>query len=126
MQRRTYAVFFTLLLSASLATAQTKIKPGFNLFSPDQDVQVGQQSAAQAMQQMPILNDRTVTDYVNRIALGWKKSNYDVKTLLRDVFTSPEFLQTAAYRSLVKTQTELMVHVARALEAPQRFDRRKR
>jgi len=58
-------------------------------------------------------------DYVNRIAAGWKKSGFDVKTLMRDVFTSPEFLQPVAYRSLVKSPTELMVHVARALEAPQ-------
>jgi uncharacterized protein (DUF1800 family) len=58
-------------------------------------------------------------DYVNRIATGWKKSNYDIKTLMRDVFMSPEFLQPLAYRSLVKSPTEVMVHIARALEAPQ-------
>ena len=58
-------------------------------------------------------------DYVARIASSWKKSGYDVKTLMRDVFTSPEFLQPLAYRSLVKSPTEVMVHVARALEAPQ-------
>jgi len=58
-------------------------------------------------------------DYVNRIAAGWKKSNYDIKTLMRDVFMSPEFLQPVAYRSLVKSPTEVMVHLARALDAPQ-------
>lgn len=58
-------------------------------------------------------------DYVNRIAAGWKKSNYDIKTLMRDALMSPEFLQPAAYRSLVKSPTEVMVHTARALEAPQ-------
>ncbi|MDQ6858612.1 MAG: DUF1800 domain-containing protein [Chloroflexota bacterium] len=57
--------------------------------------------------------------YVVRIAAGWKKSGYDVKSLMRDVFMSPEFLQPAAYRSLVKSPTEVMVHIARALEAPQ-------
>ncbi len=57
--------------------------------------------------------------YVERIAAGWKKSGYDVKSLMRDVFMSPEFLQPAAYRSLVKSPTEVMVHIARALEAPQ-------
>ena len=57
--------------------------------------------------------------FVDRIAAGWKKSRYDVRTLMRDVFTSPEFLQPAAYRSLVKSPIEMMVHVARALEAPQ-------
>jgi uncharacterized protein (DUF1800 family) len=38
---------------------------------------------------------------------------------MRDVFMSPEFLQPTAYRSLVKSPTEVMVHIARALEAPQ-------
>ena len=58
-------------------------------------------------------------EYVTRIAADWKKSGYDVKTLMRDVFLSPEFLQPVAYRSLVKSPTEVMVHIARALEAPQ-------
>ncbi|MEA2661142.1 MAG: hypothetical protein QOH08_714, partial [Chloroflexota bacterium] len=57
--------------------------------------------------------------YVARIAAGWKRSGYDVKTLMRDIFRSPEFLQPVAYRSLVKSPTEVMVHLARALEAPQ-------
>jgi uncharacterized protein (DUF1800 family) len=56
--------------------------------------------------------------YVARIADGWKKSKYDVKTLMRDVFLSPEFLQPTAYRSLVKSPTEVMLHIARALEQP--------
>lgn len=54
-------------LSAAVANAQTKIKPGFNLFSPEQDVEVGQQSAAQAEQQLPIVNDAQINNYVNNI-----------------------------------------------------------
>jgi len=56
---------------------------------------------------------------VKRIADGFRKSKYDMKTLMRDVFTSPEFTQPTAYRTLIKSPTEFMVHVARALEAPQ-------
>jgi uncharacterized protein (DUF1800 family) len=56
--------------------------------------------------------------YVARIADAWKKSKYDVKTLVRDIFMSPEFLQPTAYRALVKSPTEVMIHVARALEQP--------
>src|SRR5438067_239269 len=52
---------------AAIANAQTKLKPGFNLFSPQDDVQIGQQSAAEAEQQLPILNDPQVTAYVNSI-----------------------------------------------------------
>lgn len=56
-----------LALAASVASAQTRIKPGFNLFSEQDDVQIGQQSAQQALQQLPILNDSQVNAYVNRI-----------------------------------------------------------
>ena len=56
-----------LTLSAAIADAQTRIKPGFNLFSPQDDVQVGLQSAQAAEQQLPMLNDAMVNNYVNRI-----------------------------------------------------------
>jgi hypothetical protein len=52
---------------AVIADAQTKLKPGFNLFSPQDDVQIGQQSAIEAEQQLPILNDPQITAYVNSI-----------------------------------------------------------
>jgi len=47
--------------------AQTKIKPGFNLFSVDQDKEIGQKSAAEAERQLPILHDRTVEAFVNAV-----------------------------------------------------------
>src|SRR5581483_5679757 len=53
--------------------------------------------------------------FVARIAASFRKSRYDMKTLMRDVLTSPEFASAAAYRSLVKSPAELMVHTARAL-----------
>ena len=56
-------------------------------------------------------------DYVNRLAGSFKSSKYDLKTLMRDVFKSPEFVSAAAYRSLVKSPTEFMVHALRALGA---------
>jgi uncharacterized protein (DUF1800 family) len=56
-------------------------------------------------------------DYVNRLAANFKKSKYDVKSLMRDVFNSAEFSSPAAYRSLVKSPTEFMVHALRALGA---------
>src|SRR2546423_15042503 len=57
----------TMLRTAAVAEAQTKLKAGFNLFSPEQDVEVGQQSAAEAEQQLPILNDSQVNSYINQI-----------------------------------------------------------
>jgi len=61
------AVLMALMLIPAVASAQTKIKPGFNLFSTQQDVEVGQQSAAEAEQQLPIVQDSAVENYVNRI-----------------------------------------------------------
>src|SRR5258705_6626707 len=56
-----------LLVGAGIADAQTKIKAGFNLFSAQDDVQVGQQSAVEAERQLPMLRDATVQQYVDRI-----------------------------------------------------------
>ena len=42
-------------------------KPGFNVFSAEQEVQLGQQAATDAERQLPMLNDRSVTSYVNTI-----------------------------------------------------------
>jgi uncharacterized protein (DUF1800 family) len=53
--------------------------------------------------------------FVTRIAENFRHSNYDLKTLMRDVFTSPEFLAPRTYRALVKNPTELMVHITKAL-----------
>jgi uncharacterized protein (DUF1800 family) len=57
------------------------------------------------------------TAYVNRLADQFRSSRYDLKTLMRAVFTSPEFSAAQSYRTLVKAPTELMVHAARALNA---------
>ena len=54
-------------LVASAATAQTKIKPGFNLFSTEQDLEIGRQSAAEVESQLPILNDRKAELYINAV-----------------------------------------------------------
>ena len=64
---RPLALALALTLSAAVADAQTSIKSGFNLFSPEQDVQIGQQSAAEAEAQLPVLRDQNVEAYVNRI-----------------------------------------------------------
>jgi predicted Zn-dependent protease len=65
--RPAIALVTVLMLSAGIADAQTKIKAGFNLFSPQDDVNVGQQSAVQAEQQLPILNDAQTNAYLDRI-----------------------------------------------------------
>jgi len=46
---------------------RTQLKPGFNLFSPDQDVEMGRQVSQEAEQQLPIMNNRQAEDYINRL-----------------------------------------------------------
>jgi beta-barrel assembly-enhancing protease len=54
-------------LPAFAVQAQTQFKTGFNLFSVEQDVEIGRQSAIEAEAQLPILNDRSIEAYVNAI-----------------------------------------------------------
>src|SRR4029453_2742162 len=58
-----------LVLCAPLvARAQTKpATPGFNLFSVDQDVEIGRQSAVEAERQLPMLRNANVDRYLGQI-----------------------------------------------------------
>jgi beta-barrel assembly-enhancing protease len=49
------------------AGAQTRFEPDKNSYSPEQDVQLGQQAAAEVRQQMPLVNDRTTEGFVDDI-----------------------------------------------------------
>jgi hypothetical protein len=42
-------------------------KPGFNLFTPEQDIQMGRQSADEVAQQVPLLRDEKVVNYVRQL-----------------------------------------------------------
>jgi beta-barrel assembly-enhancing protease len=66
MQRGMVAllVAFTTVL---VAQGPREIKPGFNLFSKEQDVQLGKEAAAQIEQQVQVVNNRELTDYINRL-----------------------------------------------------------
>ena len=63
------ALLFSLALVPAVpaSAAPTQVKPGFNLFSAQQDVEVGRQSAQQAERQLPLLNDRQVEGYVDSV-----------------------------------------------------------
>lgn len=45
----------------------TEVKPGFNIFSKEQELQVGQQAAAEAERQLPMLRDGRAQQYVGDI-----------------------------------------------------------
>jgi beta-barrel assembly-enhancing protease len=64
------AVVLVGALPAGPSVAQTIIKdprPGFNLFSVQQDVELGRQSAVEAEKQLRLLNSQTTNTYLNRI-----------------------------------------------------------
>jgi hypothetical protein len=44
-----------------------KFKPGFNLFSPEQDVELGRQSAQQIMMETPMLDDPQINGYITQL-----------------------------------------------------------
>ena len=53
--------------------------------------------------------------FVTSLADAFRRSNYDMKTLMHAVFTSSQFTAAQSYRTLVKSPTDFMVHTARAL-----------
>lgn len=56
------------LCAPLVAGAQTKpATPGFNLFSVEQDVEIGRQSAVEAERQLPMLKNRNVDRYLGKI-----------------------------------------------------------
>jgi uncharacterized protein (DUF1800 family) len=54
---------------------------------------------------------------VDRMVKTWKKSNGDLREVMRTMIYSPEFWSHAAYRAKVKTPFELVASAARALGA---------
>jgi predicted Zn-dependent protease len=67
---------FTLAIALAVygADSRTKMKPGFNLFSPKDDVEIGRQSAKEAEREFSILNDIQAGDYIN--TLGKNLASY--------------------------------------------------
>lgn len=61
---------FAVLVVATMcafAAGPRQVKPGWNLFSKQQDVQLGREAAAQVERQMHVIHDGAVQDYVERI-----------------------------------------------------------
>ena len=60
---------FALVLCAPLVAraATSRPTPGFNLFSVEQDIEIGRRSAVEAERQLPLLSDRNAHRYLNEI-----------------------------------------------------------
>jgi hypothetical protein len=67
MKTRIAACLVTVLCWSGISLAQEDPKPGFNLFSVEQDIEIGRQSAAEAERQLPIVRDQSLERYVNAV-----------------------------------------------------------
>lgn len=64
---RRYLSFFLVVAVVSVQAEVPTFKPGFNLFSKEQDIQLGREAAAQVERQMQVVHDPTLEGVVQRI-----------------------------------------------------------
>ena len=65
---RTAAFLAFFLLSAHPGLAQrTELEPGFNIFSPEDDIEMGREVAREAELELEIIDDTLLAEYVNRL-----------------------------------------------------------
>ena len=68
---------FALLLAATICLAQVKPpKPGFNLFSKEQDVQLGKEAAAQIEKEFEIVRDSELQSYIDEVGRNLTRSRH--------------------------------------------------
>lgn len=68
-QRFTAALIFCLAATLLFADDRTVLRPGFDFFSPQEDIALGERAAAQVPKQYPLLNDKRVDDYIQRLGM---------------------------------------------------------
>ena len=59
----------TLLLLPNAAAQRTQLKPGWNMFSPQQDVELGKKAALDAAKQLPLCNAPKVDAYLTQLGM---------------------------------------------------------
>src|SRR5436190_2719363 len=67
MSSRPFSMTIVAALSGVLLSAQTPVTPPDNKYTPAQDVQMGQEAAAEARQQLPLMRDDLVKSYVEGV-----------------------------------------------------------
>src|SRR6266852_6300557 len=61
------AAFSLLLAPVAWADGRTQLTPGWNMFSPQQDAEVGQQASLNVERQLNMMNDSQVDNYLNNL-----------------------------------------------------------
>ena len=72
-----------MLLALPAMAELQQLRPGFNLFSAQQDVELGQEAAREVPKQMPVLRNRDLDAYLDVLLRKLEKSRY-ARTLNRD------------------------------------------
>ena len=86
--RQALSILLALLLfTPGLHADRTKLKPGWNMFSPQDDIEIGRQGAQQVEKEMQLLGDNRVDDYLNRVGqrLARHAPGYDYPYQFRTV-----------------------------------------
>lgn len=115
--RRSFLVIAVLAaILAPAAAGQAKKRnlprPGWNLFSKEQDIEIGREFSKQVEQQFVVVQNRELTDYVNRIGLrlvekgGLEKYPYFFKVVQEDSINAfalpggPMYVHTGLLRAV--------------------------
>ena len=64
----TLALSAAFVFQANVAPAQDDPRPGFNLFSVQQDIEIGRQASAKAERELPVMRDASLERYLNSVA----------------------------------------------------------
>jgi beta-barrel assembly-enhancing protease len=64
---RTAALVVAVVLGTGQLFAQTRVTPPNNRFSPEQDVEIGREAAAEVRKQYPVINDSAIQSYLERL-----------------------------------------------------------
>ena len=78
-RRRALAVLLAGLLifhsiAATVAEARVEIKPGWNTFTPNQDIELGREAAKEIEKESPLVSDAALSNYISR--LGQKLARF--------------------------------------------------
>ena len=64
---RARRLVLVLLLAVGLGQAAREIKPGWNLFSKEQDIEMGKEASKDVEKEVQVVNDATLTNYISGI-----------------------------------------------------------
>src|SRR6187399_750710 len=67
MKRQICAATAACVVTVTMLSGQTKITAPPNKYTPAQDVELGREAAAEVQKQVPLLNDQTTENYIERL-----------------------------------------------------------